>query len=133
MDYKLESTTDYDSLSLHRKNRKINSHHLGNIVESIEESNLLHLRPGAVGRDNVIIDGQHRFTAAKKLGVPFYFIRDIEADIDDASTLNMNQVNWTLEQWEHYWIESDLKDYEKLRDYRKEHDLAISLSISLTY
>lgn len=131
--YTLESTTDYKSLSLHPKNRKVNPNHVKELRASIAEKNLLHLRPGAVGKNNVIIDGQHRLVVAKELEIPFYFVRDENVDIDDAPTLNMHQMNWSLEQWEHYWIESGITDYKKLRDFRTAHKLPISIAISLTY
>lgn len=131
--YKLVQTTDYDSLNLDQKNRPINKGHVNKLIESISERNLLHLRPGSVGKDNIIIDGQHRLLAAKELQIPFWYVKDEEATIEDAPILNMHQMNWSLPQWEHYWIESGEQDYKILRKYRKKYNLPISIAISLLY
>lgn len=127
----LKSTTDYDQFQFDDKNRPLKPRHVKELVESIDERNLLHIEPGVIGKDKVVIDGQHRLEAARRLEVEYYYLEDETLSIEDAPRLNQHQFNWDLLQWENFWIKSDMEDYEKLKKFRKAHDLPISVSISL--
>ena len=52
-------------------NRTILQHHLKRLKKSMEENFLI--SPILVNEKMEIIDGQHRFEAAKSLGLPIYF------------------------------------------------------------
>lgn len=129
----IKETTDYEQFSFDEKNRPINKRHVKELADSVEERNLLHVEPGVIGKDKVVIDGQHRLKVAEMLEVSYYYIEDEELTIDDAPRLNVNQFNWDLYQWENFWIKSGKKDYIELKEFRDKYNLPISVSISLNY
>jgi hypothetical protein len=76
-------TTDYGSIEfMDTINRKVNTTNTINIMKSIEKKNLTALNPIIVFRNPkkrgkfLVIDGQHRLTALKELGLPVYYVID---------------------------------------------------------
>lgn len=130
---KLVSTKDYDQFVFDDKNRALNERHVRELVDSIDERNLLHIEPGVIGKGMIVIDGQHRLEAARRLEVPYWYLHDESLSIEDAPRLNQHQFNWDLNQWENFWIQSGKEDYKKLKQFREQYGLPISVSISLTY
>ena len=65
-------TYDYDKFSLLKSNRPVNKAHVIRLVESMDEEYLL--SPITTNEKFQIIDGQHRFTAAKEKGLPIRYI-----------------------------------------------------------
>lgn len=77
------STKNYDVFTMHASNREINILNIKKIKASLCARNMLHLRPIVVNKKMEIKDGQHRFLAAKELGLEiFYQIDDDGEDYD---------------------------------------------------
>lgn len=77
VDVGIRSTTNYDMFKMHPAGRKISKKHLGDLTESIKKQNHLDCSPILVNLNLEIVSGQHRFLAAKQLGVTIYYaIRD---------------------------------------------------------
>ena len=95
MSDKIHETKNYSKFSLITYNRNINENH----VEKIKNSMKTHgnQMPIFVDPNFLIMDGQHRFTALKRLGWPIkYIIIDIQgADICDF----LIDVNTISEKW----------------------------------
>ena len=69
----LYKSTDYKKFKLLEYNRDCDEKHIQNLKEELSKCNDLHLKPLIVSPDLEIIDGQHRFRAAKELGIPVYY------------------------------------------------------------
>src|SRR5258708_2908989 len=72
---KIFASCEYDSFKILNSNRKLNKLHLKRLEEIISVNNRLHLHPILVNADYEVIDGQHRLSVARKLGVPIYYIK----------------------------------------------------------
>ena len=66
------STTKYDMFSFLDANRKLNVRNYSKLINSMKEEQLK--IPIIVNEKFQIIDGQHRFTAEKELGLPVYYM-----------------------------------------------------------
>lgn len=81
-------TTAYNAFHILRGNRRINQVHLARLTESFKRKHLV--TPVIVNKRMQIIDGQHRFTSARALGLPVYFIVLEDYALDEVQILNSN-------------------------------------------
>ena len=107
---------------------------------SIELKNALHLKVIIAYYDKetntlYLIDGQHRYMAAKALGLPIHVKVTDTYDPMWMSVLNCNQKNWTLKDYAHMYIQdSDPKVsyiYSKFMDYLAQYNITPGLLIAL--
>ena len=82
---------DYDMFSLIEANRVIRQSHVAKLMQSMKNKNLLN--PIIVNENHQIIDGQHRYTAWKNLGMPIKYIIGEGYGFSEVTTLNENQRN----------------------------------------
>jgi hypothetical protein len=107
---------------------------------SIELKNALHLKVIIAYYDEetntlYLIDGQHRYMAAKALGTPIHLKVTDTYDPMWMSVLNCNQKNWTLKDYAHMYIQdSDPKVsyiYSKFMDYLAQYNISAGLLVAL--
>ena len=84
-------TKNYEMFEYMDSNRKINAGLVERLVKSIKEIGYIESRPIIVNEDMVVIDGQHRLEACKRLGIPvIYQVSNV--DMSKAMiALNTNQ------------------------------------------
>lgn len=87
-------TSDYNIFNFEAVNRKVDELQVGKLM-SILKKNGEFINPIVVGKDKVIIDGQHRFEALKRMQKPIRFIvgqytNDIKQDIIDTNNVRKN-------------------------------------------
>lgn len=87
-------TFDYDQFKTIEGNRDINSRNYTRIMDSMKQKQLV--IPIIVNEKMEIIDGQHRFTASKELGLPVYYIIVNGYGIEDVERANTAGVTWGL-------------------------------------
>jgi len=75
MTQQIEHSTEFDMFKMFSFNCEIKPKKLRKLKESIQKENLLHLHPIIVDDKYNIIDGQHRFTCARDLNVPIYYVQ----------------------------------------------------------
>ena len=134
--YKLEPDhPTYNDLHLLDYNRPVSkdNHNVINISKSMKENNLLYAAPIIVKYtpDRLeIIDGQHRYLAAKSLNLPIYIhvLKDQRTFPGEEkkliTTLNSNQKNWGLGDFAyHYSKVNDNKISEKYSEYLTIYDM----------
>lgn len=124
-------TKDYGKFNFNSKNRHVDPAHKDNLVTSIRDKNLLEAQPITVNADLEIIDGQHRFIAAKELGLPIYYIKMDGLQIDDAITLNINTRNWRYKDYLEYWIDQGEKDYIYFKNFMDRYGFGYAVSLAL--
>jgi ParB-like chromosome segregation protein Spo0J len=62
------------------------------LAEEMKVKNLLHLYPIVIDQDGVILDGQHRFEAAKSIESEIYYVQsENDYQISDVSQSNSMQ------------------------------------------
>lgn len=126
---KVLMTQDYNTFKFMGINRQINENHVKNLIKSIKQNNLLHLRPITVDTNMQIVDGQHRLKAAEELQLPIYYT--IEEDLDDQTVvlLNCTQKNWSIDDYLKFWINKGVRDYILLQNFIQKNNLSLSQGI----
>jgi hypothetical protein len=126
----MQKTTDYSIFSLRLDNRPTMETHTKRIVKSIQNKNMLHLRPISVNEDMEVIDGQYRLEAAKRLGVPIYYEIIEEYEIKDVLDLNVLKM-WNTTDYLNYFCQHNIEPYIKLKKFLEETGCSISQLFSL--
>lgn len=128
----INKTRNYDMFKLRTDNRaKIDQSHVKKLIRSIKAKNLLHLVPLQVNQNNEIMNGQHRYLAAKALGVEFYYEVCENFEPQDILLLNTSK-SWTPLDFLNYYIKNGHQEYRKLDDYMKEHGIGLRIALALT-
>lgn len=86
------SSNDYSQFKTLEGNRNVNSLHVKRLKDSFQKNYLI--SPILVNQQFQIIDGQHRFEAAKQLGLPINYAIQNDYGVDEVKTLNTNTKNW---------------------------------------
>lgn len=92
--------------------------------------------PILVNEKMEIIDGQHRLEAAKRLGIPIYFIIKAGAGSDEVMQLNLRRGGWTVYDFIGFYAANNYSSYVKLNGYADQYknvsiiDIAMCLSDS---
>ena len=95
----IHKTTTYDQFKIYPNNRAIFAK---NITKSVQEINLLEAHPIVVNEDLYIINGQHRWAAAKALNIPLYYIV-VKGLSEEHITKCQTQRPWTVEDYLNYY------------------------------
>lgn len=128
---KVNMTEDLNIFTFLKGNRPPNPQHIKRLAASIKRYGML-INPILVNERYEIIDGQHRYLAAKETNAPIYYIIVSGYALEQVHTLNMNQKNWTAKEFLHGYANMGLKDYIILRDFWHKHSwMTLSNAIAL--
>ncbi len=92
---KIYATTTYKYFKYLKENRPVNEGHVLSLMNSFTKEGYLFTIVYVNDRLE-IIDGQHRFEAAKRKKLPVYFVIMPNWGITEVTMLNMNSRNWTI-------------------------------------
>ncbi len=120
------TTKDYNLFKKHENNRDIDQNNLKKIILSLQTQNLLEFRPILVDRDMRIIDGQHRFEAAKTLNLEIHYQISNNDHSEDILLLNANQKNWVVEDYVKYYVSKGNENYKKYLEYATKKNIGLS-------
>ena len=90
-------TKDYDLFKPIGGNRNINRLHASRLKKSMAEKYLFTVI--IVNENYEIIDGQHRYTVIKELGLPLYYIILQGYGLNEVHTLNQNSKVWSADDY----------------------------------
>lgn len=121
----IQHTKNYDRFKRFNSNREVNKNHLKRLKDSIKAKNLLYPFPIVVNSDMEIVDGQHRLTAAKELGLPVYFIMDDDVTQADIAMVNNNRKGWTAMDYVQFYREQGYEPYKKLNTLLKKYPVNV--------
>lgn len=127
----IHETKNYSIFKLNAANAVIKKEHVDRLKASIKLKNMLHLRPILVNSEMEIIDGQHRFTAAKELNVAVFYEMDSSLNEDDMALLNSNSRTWSNSDFVHHFQNRGKKDYQMLNDFCKKHELVMTQALHI--
>lgn len=123
----IQSTRTYGKFKLHQKNRKINFAKVEKLAAAIDKNNLLPIYPIVVNKKFEILDGQHRFEAAKSVKAElFYLISDNNYGIENVADSNNFQSHWKLEDYINYYAVDGREPYLKLIELAKKYKAQIT-------
>lgn len=100
-------------------NRGVNKLHVKRLKESFRQGYLM--SPIIVNENLEIIDGQHRFTAAKELGIPVYYIVAEGYGLDEVKKLNKNTSNWGKKEHLHAYVELGYPAYIQFQNFMDDY------------
>lgn len=124
----VEVTTNYKQFHILEANRQINKGHVQALIVSFEQQpELVTMRPILVNKSLEIIDGQHRFEAAKALGLPVSYMIAEDIDIATAQQLNALQRGWTVMDYARSYSMSGNADYKLFLELHKEYPIALTV------
>lgn len=112
------STTDYNLFKSLKGNRVVNKLHIRRLRESFKSNYLL--SPIIVNEHYEIIDGQHRFEAAKELGLPVNYIVCGGYSLREVQVLNTNMKNWKSEDYLNAYCDLGYPEYLKFRNFMQQ-------------
>lgn len=124
------STTNYDMFNHVDGNRIVNKLHVRRLRESFKTKYLL--SPIIVNSRFQIIDGQHRFNAAKELGLPINYIICPDYKLKEVQLLNTNSKNWKREDYLNAFCDLGYEQYIVFRKFKKlypEHGIDNCMSL----
>lgn len=136
MKYKtVNISTEYSKFKLSIENRDINlkKNRAKKLRESLKSNGWIPSFPMTVrnnGGKLTILDGQHRFSIARELGMPVkYVIIDQDFDI---SEINNTQDTWKLTDYLSRWQKDGREAYIEIEEFMRIHqNITLSMAISL--
>lgn len=113
-------TSHYDDFRTLQGNRNVTELRIDRIMKSIKAVGN-RICPIVVNRDMMVIDGQGRLEALKRLGLPVYFVIDETAGIEECRWLNIGMTNWGMPDFVRSYAESGNVAYQILSDLLDEY------------
>jgi len=108
-------TKNYSQFKIMKANRVVNEKHVRRLMESFKKNYLYTVI--TINHKHEIVDGQHRFTAAKRLGLPINYTNGIDYGVNDAQIINLNQVNWNKLDYMESFCTQGKEVYLQLKDF----------------
>lgn len=127
----LQSTTDYTKFNLLDYNRDIDVSLLNKLKTSMGKRGFLPFCPVVVDGAWNIIDGQHRFLAAKELQLPVWYLMTDNEDKSVIVTMNADKKAWSLADYCKMYAVQGNKYYTALRNFAERHNIRVGMAFAL--
>lgn len=114
----VNETNDYTMFNVLNGNRNVDKLHVKRLINSFKTAYLL--SPMIVNEKFEIIDGQHRFEAAKALSLPVRFIIANGYGLEEVQLLNTNMKNWKKIDYLNGYCDLKYPEYLKFRNFMRE-------------
>lgn len=126
-------TKNYSKFVFSKENREVKTKTVMSIKESMQKFGFIPGRPVLITKEWVIIDGQHRFLAAKDLGIEVEF-EILQGDyVEKMIKLNSTQSNWSLEDYVNSYASQNVDCYRKLLKFQEKYELSLSSAITIFF
>lgn len=127
----IQKTTDYGRFKFSEENRDLDLKHVQELINSITEKNLLSSNPIIVNSKMEIMDGQHRYEAAKFLETTLYFKEDNNFKPNDIARINTVNRKWQLEDYLKHFRSQGNGEYAALDNFIHQYNVNIYSAIGL--
>jgi hypothetical protein len=122
-------TKDYELFSFMSSNRGIKEKLVLKLMNSIKAIGYVSARPIIVSKDMIVIDGQHRLEACKRLHLPIYYeVSDVDVQ-ESMVLLNATQQIWDRGEYIKSWAEQGIECYKILKKFQDKYNLGWTNSI----
>lgn len=126
----IHETYDYDKFKFIDTNRGLKNTNYNGIVTSFKEAYLLAII--IVNENYEIIDGQHRFNAAKEMGLPIRYVICPGYGIDEVRQYNKTMQKWVKLDFLESYTKDGKDNYVELSEFMREFpDFGIQVSLKL--
>lgn len=115
----VNQTNDYSIFKSLEGNRKVNELHVKRLKKSFEKEYLF--SPIIVNEKFEIIDGQHRFKAAKEMQLPINYTVVHGYDLKEVQTLNANSKNWNKLDYLNAYCDLGYESYIQMRQFMRDY------------
>lgn len=123
------TTCDYRIFKKLPGNRGVNQMEVKRLEQSMAEKNLFSLV--IVNEYHQIVDGQHRFEAARNLGLPIDYIIREGYGLEDVQRLNTNGSNWKRIDYLNAHCDLNIEPYVIMRKFMNDYpDFGLSVAES---
>jgi hypothetical protein len=113
--HEIYKTTDYEKFKILNGNRKPNEIHVRRLVESFKKNYLI--SPIIVNDKWQIIDGQHRYLAARELKLPIHYLMLKGYGLEEVQIFNTNSSNWKKEDYLKGYCDLGYTDYLQMKQF----------------
>ena len=108
-------STDYAKFKIAASNRPLVKSHVELLKTKMKKK--YHLDPIMVSTKMEILDGQHRFEAAKALGLPVRYYISTGSTVADMADLNNASRKWSNSDRAHHYVEQGKADYVTYQEF----------------
>lgn len=120
-------STQYDAIREYDINRERNPQAVERIRESMRENKII--APILLNESLHIIDGQHRWEAARLEGLPFHFIVRSGLTYEDIPLYNIHSSNWKFEDFAKSYNKVGMENYMFLDAYKERHKISLGQAL----
>lgn len=124
------STTEYGLFHKLLGNRKIDEHHVMRLMDSMSQKQLI--VPIIVNENLEIIDGQHRFEACRRLGLPIFYIGIEGYRLEECHILNANNRTYSIRDFLEGYAQLGYDEYKKVKEFSTKYPF-LSLHLCQIY
>lgn len=127
----IRKTNNYSMFKFREDNRHhIDQGHVKRLAKSIQQKNLLEMRPILVNSDMEVIDGQNRLLAAQQLGIEIYY--EIKEELTAADIINLNvSKSWSTLDFMNFYCKNGYIEYQKLDKFIHQHAIPLTVALIL--
>lgn len=105
-------TEEYEMFSFLRSNREVTLNK--KLENSILQKGII--RPIIVNSTMQIIDGQHRYSIARKYGLPVPYYVSVNKEMNDIIKINNTACKWRVIDYINKYVILGNEEYKKLKD-----------------
>lgn len=136
LNIEVNETSNLEQFIFDTNNRKVSEVHVARIMGSMQRDGFNWNFPLRVRKDGdmyVVLDGQHRLTAARRLGISVYFTVMGDSKDDAVYTANAFSKGWALHDYHRYWLGKGSEVHLYVDNMVKEHGIPLSQSVELVF
>ena len=115
------TTTSYDSYKFKSLQRIIRESHVKELIEEMKTYGFAENKSISVNQKNEIIDGHHRFLAAKSLGIPMLVQVCKNTTKESIIRANKYQLNWDKHDFTNTYAKQGNPNYIALKEFMEKY------------
>lgn len=127
----IHSTRDYDRFSVPKGQRNVNWKRVAEMSEAMLEKSFLQSYPIVVNSGFEILDGQHRFEAARRIKADIHYVVNDQIAPPDVAKLARLTKSWKLEDFLKSYMDQGLPEYIRFDAFVQKYGLTVNASLNL--
>lgn len=108
----IQKSKEYNKFTLLPSNRAVNPAKVKKLVAAIQQHNFLQDYPIVINKKFEILDGQHRFLAAKIQNEPVYYVMSENMKGAHVAQVNSLQDKWVMKDYVRHYAAEGLNTYK---------------------
>lgn len=125
----VRETYEYDLFSFMPGNRPVNAANFKKLKASMSEKLLM--CPIIVNENYEIVDGQHRYTASKELGLPIRYIIVEGYKLEDVQRYNVVSKTWKMGDFLNMYASEGIYSYISFKYFLESNNIPISIALKI--